>query len=186
MDRFAFDDLYVRRLKEHDPVIEAHFGEYFRPVLFAKLYKSLAPQEVEDAVQDVLARVLSRLDELREDCKLGAFVLGFCGKIVLERYRNKESRTEPLGEQQEKLPSKSDPEAELLEKEIVACVRQVLSDMGDTRDARILREIFLEERSRDEVCKQFDVDLSYLRVLLHRAKEEFRAAYRRRNKRKNF
>jgi RNA polymerase sigma-70 factor (ECF subfamily) len=186
MDRYTFDDLYVRRLKEHDPAIEAHFDKYFRDLLSAKLYGRLSAQNVEDAVQDVLLRVLARLDALREACKLGAFVMGVCNKVLLERYSNKESRTEPLGPKHEEVRDTSDVEAELIKKETAACVRRVLSDMGETRDAYILREIFIEEVDRDEVCRRFNVDAEYLRVLLHRAKEKFRAAYRRRNKRNFF
>ena len=35
----------------------------------------------------------------------------------------------------------------------------------------------MEERDKDEVCKDFGVDRNYLRVLLHRAKSAFRAQY---------
>jgi RNA polymerase sigma-70 factor (ECF subfamily) len=40
-----------------------------------------------------------------------------------------------------------------------------------------LREIFLEERDKDAVCQDFGVDRDYLRVLLHRAKQAFKAVY---------
>jgi RNA polymerase sigma-70 factor (ECF subfamily) len=40
-----------------------------------------------------------------------------------------------------------------------------------------LKEVFLEERNKDEVCDEFGVDRNYLRVLLHRAKRNFRALY---------
>ena len=50
-------------------------------------------------------------------------------------------------------------------------------DALDPRDAEILRAIFIEERDKDEVCSAFGVDRDYLRVLLFRAKEKFRAAY---------
>lgn len=182
MDRFTFDDLYVRRLKEHDPETEAHFGDYCRSVLFAKLWKRLPAQDIDDVIQDVFVRVLARLDELREGGKLGAFVLGFCNNVLLERYR-KESRTEPLDEVHETIAGKSDVETEFLNEETAACVRQVLSEMRDRREADILRAVFLEDRDRDEVCRRFDVDAKYLRVLLHRAKKKFKAAYQRKNKR---
>ena len=41
-------------------------------------------------------------------------------------------------------------------------------------DRQILRLIFLEERDKDEVCRIFQVNRNYLRVLLHRAKNRFR------------
>jgi RNA polymerase sigma-70 factor, ECF subfamily len=40
--------------------------------------------------------------------------------------------------------------------------------------------VFLEEGERSEICERLKVDGDYLRVLLHRAKERFREAVRRR------
>jgi RNA polymerase sigma-70 factor (ECF subfamily) len=39
----------------------------------------------------------------------------------------------------------------------------------------LLQAIFLEDRHKDEVCAQWGVGRDYLRVLLHRAKSQFRA-----------
>ena len=41
----------------------------------------------------------------------------------------------------------------------------------------MLKAVFLDERDRDEVCREFGVDRDYLRVLLHRAKQEFKNEY---------
>ena len=40
-----------------------------------------------------------------------------------------------------------------------------------------MRALFFEEKDKDEICKDFGVDRDYLRVLLHRAKQSFRAFY---------
>jgi RNA polymerase sigma-70 factor, ECF subfamily len=40
-----------------------------------------------------------------------------------------------------------------------------------------LRAIFLEDKEKDQVCLEFGVDRDYLRVLLHRAKHNFRVFY---------
>jgi len=45
------------------------------------------------------------------------------------------------------------------------------------RDSSLLYAVFIEERDRDEVCREFGVDRDYLRVLLHRAKQEFKTAF---------
>ena len=172
MDLFAFDDLYVRRLKEHDREMENHFYRYFRPILFAKLRKRIPAQDIEDVIQDVFARVLSGIEDVRDGHRFGAFVLGCCNNIVLERYR-KETRTEPLTDQHEEIAGKSNIEEEFLSKEARASVRLVLSRM-DKRDQAILRAIFLDDEDRNEICKRFGVSAQYLRVLLFRAKEKFR------------
>jgi DNA-directed RNA polymerase specialized sigma24 family protein len=54
-------------------------------------------------------------------------------------------------------------------------VRSVLSQLPQ-RDQAILRSVFLEEMDKDDVCQRFGVGRDYLRVLLYRAKEKFRAA----------
>jgi RNA polymerase sigma-70 factor (ECF subfamily) len=60
-------------------------------------------------------------------------------------------------------------------------VRQILLDLPP-RDRSLLNAVFLDERDRDEVCREFGVDRDYLRVLLHRAKQEFKTEYLRRIK----
>ncbi len=44
------------------------------------------------------------------------------------------------------------------------------------KDQQILRAVFLEEVDKTEICKRFNVDRDYLRVLVHRAKIRFREA----------
>jgi len=46
------------------------------------------------------------------------------------------------------------------------------------RDRDLLHAIFLEEKGKDEICRDFGVDREYLRVLLHRAKERFRSSFK--------
>jgi RNA polymerase sigma-70 factor (ECF subfamily) len=48
------------------------------------------------------------------------------------------------------------------------------------RDRGVLQAIFLDERDRDEVCREFGVDGEYLRVLLFRAKQSFKVEYLKR------
>ena len=39
------------------------------------------------------------------------------------------------------------------------------------------RALFLEEKEKEEICREFHVERDYLRVLLYRAKEKFRGLY---------
>ena len=54
--------------------------------------------------------------------------------------------------------------------------RKVLDRLPE-KDRRLLHDVFLEEKSKDEICREFGVDRDYLRVLLHRAKQSFKAYY---------
>ena len=67
----------------------------------------------------------------------------------------------------------------VVSKQITVKVREILLDMP-TRDRMLLKAVFLDERDRDEVCGEFGVDREYLRVLLYRAKKDFKAEYLKR------
>jgi len=61
-------------------------------------------------------------------------------------------------------------------KQLKEKVRAILN-LLTPRDRSLLYAVFLDERDRDEVCREFGVDRDYLRVLLHRAKQEFKAEF---------
>jgi RNA polymerase sigma-70 factor (ECF subfamily) len=180
MELFAFDDVYVRRLREHDREVEEHFHKYFRALLFAKLRHRLTSIDaIEDVIQEVFERVYARLEELRDGRKLGAFVLAVSNHVTQEWYR-REARSEPLEDAHESIAGKTNIEAEFFTAESAARVRRVMERLGE-RDAAILRAIFLDEGDKEEVCRKFGVDRTYLRVLLHRAKDRFKAEYARKS-----
>jgi RNA polymerase sigma-70 factor, ECF subfamily len=66
--------------------------------------------------------------------------------------------------------------AAIAAKQMEAKIREILEELSE-KDRRLLREVFLEERDKDEVCRDFGVDRDYLRVLLHRAKQSFKSLY---------
>lgn len=179
MELFAFDDDYVRRLRAGDHDTEVHFEAYFRELLLIKLRRRLNTAEaIEDVRQEVFARVLARLDELRDGRKLGAFVNSVCNLVLLERYREDARAARPADARPEADPA--DVERELIDDETRQRVRRVLSRLP-ARDAEIIRAVFIEELTRDQVCARFGIDRDYLRVLLYRAKQSFRSEFRRKS-----
>lgn len=178
MRLFSFDDDYVRRLREGDRETEAHFHTYFRDLLFAKLRRRIAsPQAIEDIRQEVFVRTLERLGQLEDGRKLGAFVNTVCNNVLLEYYRQ-DHRVLSADEQPEVgAPAELDAAMDVVRSR--ARIRRVLATL-EPREAEILRAVFLDETDKRAVCERFGVDRQYLRVLLHRAKAKFRAAYLRR------
>src|SRR5437764_6868911 len=133
MDLFAFDDDYVRRLRDRDARTEEHFHRYFRDLLRIKLRSRLrSADDVEDVCQEVFLRVLRTLrgaeNPLRDGRKLGAFVVGVCNNTLLERYRI-DVRTEPLDERRHDVPSTEDIESDFVTAENKSRVRRVLDDI---------------------------------------------------------
>jgi len=179
MDLFSFDDDYVRRLREGDRETEAHFYAYFRDLLHAKLRRKLrSPQAIEEVRQEVFLRTLARLDEIHDPRKLGAFVNATCNHVLMEYYRQ-ESRAVSLEEQPDMAEATADLDTAFDSVRNSARVRKVLATL-DEREAAILGAVFLEEGDKQEICDRYGIDRQYLRVLLHRAKAKFRAAYLRR------
>ena len=180
MERFPFDDEYVRRLREGDRETAAHFESYFSDLLRIKLRRKLASrQAIEDVRQEVYARVFARLGELRDARKLGAFVNSVCNLVLMEWYRDA-SREEAHDSTEFDIADQTNILEALVTRESADRVRRILARMPP-RDAGILRAIFLDEGDKEEVCRRFGVDRTYLRVLLHRAKERFRSEFRRKS-----
>lgn len=183
MDFFPFDDDYVRRLRDGDRSTEEHFVSYFTPILRIKARSRLrSPEATDDAVQETLFRVFKNLRgsgrEVRNGHSFGAYVVRICDNFIREGYR-REKTTDPLDEQLiEYLATFQNTEDDLIREQRRECVRRVVSEM-DTRDRKILTAIYLREQPKAEVCKEFGVDQGYLRVLLHRAREKFRKAWKK-------
>src|SRR6185436_6486057 len=89
MERFPFDDEYVRRLREGDRETWQHFEAYFRDLLLIKLRRKLhSRQAIDDVRQEVFKRVLMKLAGLEDGRKLGAFVNSVCNLVLMEWYRD--------------------------------------------------------------------------------------------------
>jgi RNA polymerase sigma-70 factor (ECF subfamily) len=176
-----FDESYLERLCSGDFRTESHFVAYFSQLIQLKLRSRVhSSHTVEDLRQETFARVFVALrseGRLKQPERLGAFVNSVCNNVLLEHYRSS-SRENPVEDaESENVPDPSlDVVAILTHKEMEQRVRQVLHELSE-RDRRLLREIFLEERDKDAVCRDFGVDRDYLRVLLHRAKQAFKAVY---------
>lgn len=177
MDLYRFDEDYLNRLRSADPETELHFSAYFGRMLTLKLRNRLRGSEaIEDLKQETLLRVLKSIASVREAEKLGAYVNTTCNYVLLEHFRAGK-RESPLEDQKYDPPdAKVDLEAAALAAETRAQVRQALQKM-DRKDRELLSALFIEEQDKDKICQKFGVDRDYLRVLLYRAKAQFRNAW---------
>jgi RNA polymerase sigma-70 factor, ECF subfamily len=180
----SFDARYVENLCAGDPRTQEHFVGYFSELLQLKLRSRLqSPHAVEDVCQETFARVFSVLRKdggLRQPERLGAFVNTVCNHVLFEQYRSA-SRSESLDAEGQPEPAAKGADALdiVAGKQLKQKVREILLSLPQ-RDRSLLKAVFLEERDRDEVCRQFGVNREYLRVLLHRAKQEFKVEYLKR------
>jgi RNA polymerase sigma-70 factor (ECF subfamily) len=180
-----FDEAYVAQLRAGDFRTQEHFRVYFTALIQVKLRSRLRSREaIEDVQQETFARfyVALREGKIAQPERLGPFVNSMCNNVLLEHYRAAARHDSMDEEQQRDLPDNAiDLISLLTAKETEKKVREVLDQLPEL-DRRLLREVFLEERDKDEVCRDFGVNRDYLRVLVHRAKKLFKALYLRNNR----
>ena len=182
LELFAFDKSYVDRLRDGEPSTERHFVSYFGQILGIMLRaRYLPPERVDDVRQETFKRVIAILRReggIRQPERFGAFVNSVCKNVLRENARDWQ-RTQTLHPDhlESYHPDRIvDLERALISQETKELVRGILAEMKQ-RDRDLLRAIFLEEKDKDEICREFGVQREYLRVLLHRAKERFRATF---------
>jgi RNA polymerase sigma-70 factor, ECF subfamily len=179
VDFFAFDKVYLEKLRQGDPATEHHFASYFGRFLRIRLRaRRLPPDRIDDLVQETLLKVMIKVyqDAVRQPECFGSFVNSTCNNIVQEHYR-RSSRDQPMEDGPTEVAGKVlDLDNLLVTEETVVHVRRILGELPE-RDRRILRSLFLEEKDKDAICREFGVKRDYLRVLVLRAKGKFRALY---------
>jgi len=176
LERHNFDAEYVRRLVAGDPETERHFTQYFGELLVLKLRSRLrSPAQVEDARQETFVRVLTTLKEKRGLASaesLGAFVNGVCNNVLFEMYRAN-ARTTALDENYDEASTSPAADSALLADEEREDVKAALNELPE-RERLLLKWLFFDERDKNDICRELQIDRGYLRVLLHRAKSRFR------------
>jgi RNA polymerase sigma-70 factor (ECF subfamily) len=182
MEFYGFDQAYVDRLRSGDFRTQQHFVAYFTELMQIKLRSRVRrAEDVDDIIQDTFSRVLVALRSeqgIRQPDRLGPFVNSTCNNVLLEHYR-RFSRNHPV-ESDEEPPVPVDPAPSpldnLLSDEVKERVREVLDGLSE-RDRKLIREVLMGERNKDEICQELGVDRQYLRVLVHRAKKSFGDSY---------
>ena len=181
MEFYSFDSGYLEQLTARDPGIERHFVEYFGELLRIKLRaRQYSHHAIDDICQETFLRVLQavRRDAIRDAQRIGSFVNSVCNHVMQEYGRAGTRFATP----EEGVPDVADPRADseryTADRERQALVRAVLDEMPP-RNRALLTAVFLEERPPAEVCSQMGVDANYLRVLLFRARKQFRDALER-------
>lgn len=173
---------YVHRLRAGDPVAQDHFVCHFQPVVRVWLNKRVrSPQLRQDVSQDTFARIFSFLragGEIEHPERLAAFVTAVTRNTLREKFRE-DHPAAGMPFEALLLRDEAPPADDLLiGQERSERVREVLSSLGE-RDSLLLRRVFLDGVDRDAVCREMGVDRDYLRVLLHRAINNFRISMKR-------
>lgn len=180
LEFFSFDQGYFDRLRAGDPDTETHFASYFGELIRIKLRARYLPHhDIDDIRQETFVRVLGAIrkeNAVQSPERLGAYVNSVCNNVLLE-HRRSSLRHPPLPEEAVDIPDRViDLDGTLISAETKESVRQVLTELPQN-DRELIRAVLLEEGSKDQICRRLSVDRDYLRVLLHRAKKNFKSRY---------
>jgi RNA polymerase sigma-70 factor, ECF subfamily len=176
VDFQSFDAGYLEKLAAGDPETERHFHEYFGQLILIRLRaRRYSYHAIDDIRQETFLRVLRslRAGEIREPGSLGAFVNSVCRYVMLEFHRTASRYGDSGEEMPEVRDERADTEQAVYTSERQQIVRKVLDKLS-AKNRRLLSAVFLEELTTEEVCRRFGVDANYLRVLLFRARNQFR------------
>jgi RNA polymerase sigma-70 factor, ECF subfamily len=164
MKFYAFDALYLQRLRSEDPSTEQHFVEYFSDLIELKLrYRLRSPSAIEDIRQETFARTWAALRSERgihQPERLGSFVNSVCNNVLLEHYRQSSKDTSPYNGV---VMDVADPATSVADsisnREMREQVRDILKSLSE-KDHFLLERIFLNESDKNEVCQHVGVSIS--------------------------
>ena len=173
-----FDEHFLRALAARDTDAENFLVEHFsRPVRVKLRARLRSPELVQDAWQETFLRVFRYFGSgktLDNPASLPGFIHSVCHNISLEFLRSHMRHNQIPENAPEAEDPGQGPETIAVTEERRKLVGKVLSEMPE-KDRQLLRRVCLDEEDKDTVCREFQVDRNYLRVLLHRARNRFRA-----------
>jgi len=173
-----FDERYITGIRNRDPEVESHFVAYFKMPVWLKAKRQLrAPDLAEDAVQETVLRVLRYFrsgKKLEFPERLPAFVQSICHNVTLEMLRAKSRFRQVAENSPDPVDTRHSQELQVITEERKQMVRDVLAQLP-VKDRELLQQAMLEDVDKEELCRRLGVDQKYLRVLLFRARQRFRA-----------
>lgn len=155
-DRAAFGQLYER------------YARMVHGVLLAKI----PPADVDDLVQDVFIRALSRLSTLRETASFGAWLAAIARNMAND-YHRRSVPEEPLTEDGSDQEIQCGPSSADQDGDAAALLEAVMGLSEAYRETLILR--LVEGMTGPEIAARTGMTPGSVRVNLHRGMEQLRA-----------
>lgn len=181
----TFDLPYLERLRGGDVLTQEHFADYFSQFIRVKLGRRLPQPLVDDVRQETFVRVwiaLRKDNGIRQPERFGAFVNSVCNNVLREHNRAPFRRAESEDGITDSLTDTATGVVDVLAaRQLRQQIERVLDELP-VQYHDLIRKFFLEERGRDELCRDFGVSRQYLRVLLHRATRHFSKLFLERNR----
>jgi RNA polymerase sigma-70 factor (ECF subfamily) len=174
----------VNRIRAGDLQAEAELVESYKRAVMSIIRRKVGKSMVaDDLYQETFCIVLEKIrkGDVREAEKLSGFICGVARNRVI-KYFQRAARQESLTETEETmlLPhSTSDQLEQLLRKEEVDIVRQILKEMTSERDVQVLLRFYLAEHEKEQICQELGLTGRQFNLVLHRARGRYRELFER-------
>jgi RNA polymerase sigma-70 factor (ECF subfamily) len=184
MDKATVRSDLIGRIRGGDRQAETELVERYNSVVMSIIRREVRDATVADDIyQETLCIVLEKIREgdVREPEKLSGSVCVVARNQVIKHFQRaarRESLTE-TGEMASVTYATSDQLEELLRKEKVGIVQQILKEMTNERDVQALFRFYLAEDDKEQICADLGLTGLQFNLVLHRARERYRELYER-------
>jgi RNA polymerase sigma-70 factor (ECF subfamily) len=184
----------VERVRAGELAAEAELVERFSHGLLLMLRRlTQNPALADDLHQETLALVIEKIrrGEVREPERLAGFIRSTARNLFIAD-RRKEARED--GDEPKPavsaVSSLSDHRNAALDRvlaeEETRQVRTLLGELRYERDRQLLIRFYLADDSKEEICKNLEIEPDRFNQVLHRARERLRELWERSDKRRRF
>lgn len=169
----------VRRIEDGDTEAETQLFALHRRGLDYLLRRLVGdPTLAEDLGQETFRVVIERVrrGELRDPEKLGAFVRGTARNLVMAERRKRQRRgiDEALDTVPELAAQSEGALARILQSEDRRRVRQLIRELRSGRDREVLLRFHIAEESKEDICRDLQLNSRQFNLVLFRARQRFR------------
>jgi RNA polymerase sigma-70 factor (ECF subfamily) len=156
----------------------ALFERYYHATLFFLERRTRNLHDAEDVCQETFRITIERLRSkpLEEPDKLAGFVHNTAMSVQKGDFR-KLSRRKTFTDQDcvdRVIDRKQDQLRNLIRDNTDAAVRTLVDCMKNERDRKILYRFYIQEKEKDEICAELDLDHRHFDRVLYRAKQRFK------------
>ncbi len=179
-----FDNVSIlAAIQEGSKEAESRLVNYYsRSLGFILNRRCNDPELVKDLVQDTFIVVIlrARKGEISSPASLASFIRQTGVNLLLGHFRKEKRRsTDPSDELDKDHPSvQVSIQRQLSQKESVELVAQTLEEMPVERDRELIKEYFVKEKTKKELCAQFEISAAHFDRVLYRARNRLKQLVR--------
>lgn len=166
-------------IEKGDKNAERALIEKYQKILYFVLSnRTRDPELAKDLVQDTFVIVLEKLrnNSLEDPSKLAAYLQSTAINLYIGEVRKSERRK--TSADTELIESVSENEGDqyrrVLQEQARIAVRKHIAELPQERDRKILHRYYLEEKDKEEVCSELDLDHRHFDRVISRARTRFK------------